>query len=355
MKILSFVKGMDGSSYHRIYHPNVVLDAEVRTVNNLKEKDVSWCDILIYSRHTKYSTRFLGELRDRYGFKIIVDTDDWWEVQKDHPLYNWWFQSNVSLQIRSHMINADAVICTHDNLAAIVPNKNVYVIPNGLNFDSGQFVSRPTGKGLLYASTIMNWSNTSILAGTAKKLQHLDLSYVIAGYHESPFYPKLINNLTSGIIPYKTKQWTTVENYMSTYEGHIGILPSKPTQFNKMKSNLKVLEFGALGIPAVVSKCEPYLDMPVNYFSGIREFCENVERLHLDKTYREKQGDELHEFSREYYHIKNFSEQRMKVYEDVQRGHSDGGKANTSEDGGQHSSTVEEGRLPDTHIRRRSD
>jgi hypothetical protein len=122
-----------------------------------------------------------------------------------------------------------------------------------------------------------------------------------------------------------------------------------------MKSNLKVLEFGALGIPAVVSKCEPYLDMPVNYFSGIREFCENVERLHLDKTYREKQGDELHEFSREYYHIKNFSEQRMKVYEDVQRGHSDGGKANTSEDGGQHSSTVEEGRLPDTHIRRRSD
>jgi|694.fasta_scaffold42118_6 hypothetical protein len=355
MKILSFVKDMDGSSYHRIHQPNSILDAEVRTVNNLKEEDISWCDILIYSRHTKYSPNFLSALRVKYGFKIIVDTDDWWEVQKDHPLYTWWSQSNVSLQIRNHMMNADAVICTHGNLAEIVPNKNVYVIPNGLNYDSGQFCSRPTGKGLLYASTVMNWSNTTLLSGTARKLQDLDVSYVIAGYHDSPFYPKLINNLTSGIIPYKTKPWTGVEQYMGTYEGHIGVLPSKPTQFNMLKSNLKVLEFGALGMPAVVSRCEPYLGMPVDYFSGENEFCENVRKLHLDKKYREKKGDELHEFSREYYHIKNFSELRMLVYELIQRGNSNDRKADPSEDGGQHSPAAKKGGLPDSDLRRRSD
>ena len=116
MKILSYVKDMDGSSYHRVYKPNSVLDAEVRTVNNITEEDVKWCDILHYNRHTKYSTKFLSELRDKYGFKIVVDTDDWWEVNPDHPLFFWWSKSNVSLQIRSHLMNADAVTCTHDEL-----------------------------------------------------------------------------------------------------------------------------------------------------------------------------------------------------------------------------------------------
>jgi len=33
---------------------------------------------------------FLNQFRDKYGFKIVVDTDDWWEVGKDHPKYEWW-------------------------------------------------------------------------------------------------------------------------------------------------------------------------------------------------------------------------------------------------------------------------
>jgi len=49
------------------------------------------------------------------------------------------------------------------------------------------------------------------------------------------------------------------------YEGDIMILPSKKTDFNRFKSNLKILEAGALKMPIVVSENEPYLGMPVMY------------------------------------------------------------------------------------------
>lgn len=349
MKILSYTKNMDGSSYHRLYMPHSMMD--VRDVNMLREDDVKWCDLLIYSRHCPYSPKFLDEQRARYGFKIVVDMDDWWEVHKEHPMSEWWSQSNVSLQIRAHMMNADAVICTHSDLAEIIPNNCVYVIPNGIDYDYGQFRQRPSGKGLLYASTIMNWSNTNILSGSANKIRHLDVSYVIAGYHDSPHYSKVILNLVSGVIPYKTKSWTNVHDYMNTYEGHIGILPSRRSYFNQMKSNLKVLEYAALGIPVVCSREKPYQDLPVNYFSGIKEFASHVERLHMDKAYRERQGDILNEYCREHYHLKKFLDLRLNVYDEIiQRGHSDNREAKPAEDAGLDMPAVAEAGLPDLDL-----
>lgn len=349
MKILSYHKNMDGSSYHRVYQPHGSMrgHVEIRSVKMLHEDDIKWCDLLVYSRHCPYSPKFLNEQRQKYGFKIVVDMDDWWEVHKDHPMSEWWSQSNVSLQIRAHMMNADAVICTHSDLAEIIPNEHVYVIPNGINYDGGQFMQRPTGRGLLYASTIMNWSNTTILMGSAKKIQHLDVSYVIAGYHDSPYYTRVIRNLTSDVIPYTTKPWTNVHDYMNTYEGHIGILPSRKSYFNAMKSNLKVLEFAALGIPVIVSNEKPYQDLPVNYFGGIKEFAFHVEQLHMDKSYREKQGDTLHDFCREHYHLNKFVDKRTTIYNEIiQRGHCDHRQAEPSADAGLDMPAVAEAGLP---------
>ena len=330
MKILSYVKSLDGSSYHRIYEPNRILDADVRTVNNITEDDIKWCDILHYSRHTHYSPKFLSELRNKYGFKIIVDTDDWWEVNSDHPKYKWWSVSNVALQIRNHMMVADAVTCTHEDLAAIVPNKNVYVIPNGLNYGDGQFAYKEQQQSdrvrLLYASTIMNYSNTAIISGSAKYIYEMgDVEYVISNAEKSEFFDKLVSNLTSGVIPYSLMEWSPADNYMTQYVGDIGILPSKDTKFNHMKSNLKVLEYGAMKIPAVVSMNKPYIGLPVNYFLGMKEFLFHVERLIKDKKYRINKGEELYDFCVENYHIKKFSDLRMSVYEKVQRGNSNRG------------------------------
>ena len=319
MRVLSYVKGLDGCSYHRIYLPNQQIE-ENRVVGQLSEEDLQWCDILHYSRHTMVAVDFLNQYRDKYGFKIVVDTDDWWEVGKDHPKYEWWSRSNVSLQIRQHLMNADAVTTTHERLASLIPNEHVYVLPNTVMFGKGQFrkIKQPKSDRvrLLYASTVMNYANTNLIAGAMRKLAHLPIEIVIAGFDEkNPLFDIVVNNLTAGIIPYRTKPWLDVKEYLTAYEGDIGILPSKPTNFNSMKSNLKVLEYAALKMPVVVSKCDPYLNLPVNYFSGENEFVKQITDLVTDLELRKSSGEELYKFCKKNYNMN--PDERIKAYEQI--------------------------------------
>jgi glycosyltransferase involved in cell wall biosynthesis len=267
-------------------------------------------------------------MRKKHNFKIIVDTDDWWEVPKDHPKYDFWSKSNISLKIREHMANADAVTCTHDRLADKVRsiNSNVFVIPNALDYGNGQFKYRKQNKSdrvrLLYASSLMNYSNTAIIAGSMKNIKHLPIEIVIAGYHESPFFDILVQNLTGGVIPHRFSNWLPSDEYMYGYDGDIMILPSKTTEFNGYKSNLKVLEAAALKMPIIVSETEPYLGMPVNYFRGEKQFIEQVEFLVNSKKEREIAGNVLHDVVVKQYSLSNFKQLRTSIYEDIQRGNS---------------------------------
>ena len=347
MRVLSYVKNLDASSYHRVYTPNQTLDAEVKVVRNITEEDLEWCDILHYSRHSVMAPAFISSMREKYGFKIIVDNDDWWEVPKDHPKYEFWTRSNIALQIRHHIANADAVICTNERLMHETTklNPNCYVLPNALPFGEGQFVYRPSQPServrLLYASTVMNYSNTATIAGAMNKLADLPIEIVIAGYHESPLFVSLIDNLTAGgKIPHITTPWSDAETYMLNYVGDIGILPSKDTKFNNMKSNLKAIEYAALKIPVVVSKCDPYLDMDVDYFSGEKEFIDVVTKLVTDKKYRKKRGEDNYKFCKENYNLKDYAKLRKEIYEEVQRGNSNSGKVVATKDDRQYSTSA---------------
>lgn len=304
--------------------PNRTIDAEIREVSELTEPDLAWCDILHFSRHTSIASRFLDEMKKKLGFKVIVDNDDWWEVHPDHPKYIPWTKGNIALQVRSHMMYADAVTCTHKRLADEIRvfNPNVYVVPNAIEYGKGQFRYKKQKHSdrvrLLYASTIMNYSNTAIIANAMKRLAHLPIEIVIAGHHDSPLFDILVKNLTGdGLIPHSFTKWNGSDKYMSGYVGDIGILPSKPTKFNSLKSNLKVLEYGAMKIPAVVSKCDPYLDMDVNYFSGDNEFVEQVTRLVEDAQYRKDRGNQLYEFCKSNYSLQGYADLRLSIYKEV--------------------------------------
>jgi glycosyltransferase involved in cell wall biosynthesis len=302
--------------------PNNHLDAEVRTVSNLKEEDLEWCDILHYSRHVMISPAFISQQAKKYNVKVVVDTDDWWEVGKDHPKYNLWKKSDVGLQIKQHLMYADAVIATSDRLASIVPNKNVYVIPNALAFDVGQFREHELPKSdkvrLVYASSAMNYANTFLIAKAMKKLVDLPIEIVVVGYHEGDVYDIIIQNLTANKqIPYRTIEWTGTENYMEGYQGDILIVPSKATEFNSYKSNIKALEAAALNIPIVVSKAEPYLGLQVNYFSGDNEFVSEITRLVQSEEYKKHSAKKNRDFCLENYSLDKWSKERLNIYQKI--------------------------------------
>lgn len=310
MNILAYVKDMDGSSYHRIYNPNA------RNVSKLATDDLDWCDVLVYSRHCPIPAHVIKGLAQKHKFKVIVDTDDWWFVPDDHPKAEIWNMTKTAFEIESHLSYADSVTTTTNTLKTQIPNNHVYVIPNSIDYGRGQFKykkQKPSEKvRLLYASTIMNYQNTAIIAGVMKKVKHLPLEIIIAGHHDSPIFDILVDRLTAGgAIPYRFKPFKHATDYMSEYEGDIGLLPSKATKFNSFKSNLKVLEYAALKMPVLVSKNEPYFGLPVNYFTGDNSFISELEKL-MDAKERAKAGTELYNFCKKNYKLDY--KQREDVY-----------------------------------------
>lgn len=321
MKIVSLVKNMDGCTYHRVHMPNKFVDAEVRTVINVMEEDMEWCDILMYSRHYIVSPKFLNEMKVKHNVKVIVDTDDSIELHKNHPNYSYFSKTDTTLQITQHIMYADAVTVTHDRLAYEIKrfNPNVYVIPNGIAYGEGQFAFRPQPPSdklrLLYASSVLNYYNTELLRGV---FDGMDIEFVLAANDGTKYFTEIVNNLTGGTIPYTSHKWKGIDEYMSAYEGDVLIVPNKNMLFNSMKSHLKILEAAVLKMPVIVSHTHPYIDedFPVFYANSPKQWRSAVEQL-MDPAEREKWGERLHEYCTKKYDLRVLANERLKIYQEI--------------------------------------
>lgn len=321
MRVVSLVKNIDGCTFHRVYMPNKYIDAEVRTLVNVQEEDMEWCDLLIYSRHYIVSPKFLNEMKEKHNVKIVVDTDDSIDLHKNHPNFNYFSKTDTTLQIKQHIMYADAVTVTHERLADEIRklNPNVYIIPNGIAYGEGQFVFKPQEPSdrlrLLYASSVLNYSNTEMLRGV---FEGMNVEFVLAANDGSKFFTEIVKNLTGNVLPYTSHKWKGVDEYMSAYEGDVLIVPNKSMYFNSMKSNLKILEAAVLKIPVIVSRTHPYIDedFPVIYANSAKEWRCAVERL-MDPTERKRLGEELYDYCKERYDLKVLAKKRLQVYQDI--------------------------------------
>lgn len=276
---------MDGCTFHRVYSPNLYVDHDVRYTAAITDSLLEWCDVLMYNRISFIAPDFLRKKAKELNFRIWVDNDDIIDLPKDHPNYAIFSKSKAGLTIRGHLMNADAVITTHDRLADSmrVLNDNIHVLPNTLPYGDGQFVKRERHRydriRLVYAATPMNYRNVDMMAGVMKRLEGVEV--VIVGYSEDQYYRHIVKYLTDdGKIPYTTVPWTKdIKRYMDGYVGDVMILPSRQTEFNSMKSNLKILESGAVGMPIIVSENDPYLGWGndgVNYANSTGQWVDSI-------------------------------------------------------------------------------
>ena len=90
---------------------------------------------------------------------------------------------------------------------------------------------------------------------------------------------------------------------LSSLQLDMAIAPLADHDFNRAKSNLKLLEYGALGLPVICSKIEPYLDSPARQLDEqIESWVDAIRELAADKSAREEQGRRMKDWmSRNYY------------------------------------------------------
>ncbi len=199
------------------------------------------------------------EAQQKLGIKVIHDLDDYlWET----PLYNPYrraFNSQRRKALDWAIRNADVLTVSTLPLADAVRSRSrrdVVVIPNVLLPDIyRQPQSRPAGKKLRVGWSGSNSHDydlsriTEVVKRTKDRVQWVFMGYV------PPSLEKLV----------EFHQAVPVVHYavaLANLRLDVAVAPLAVNFFNECKSNLKLIEFGALGIPVITSSVYPYQDNP---------------------------------------------------------------------------------------------
>jgi glycosyltransferase involved in cell wall biosynthesis len=293
--------------FHRIIMPYGQLKADPKA------------PVFVFNRQPSHGIHSLMTMK-KAGIKIICDIDDHFEVGPQHVMYELFKKHNIAEIIKQSLQLADVVTCTNHELAeAVKPYaKHIEILPNALPFDQGQFtlsMDTESDRAMVYVAGTTHRHDMSLFAG------HIDESHLtIAGHNPEREEWCKIEALFGPDVRYKPE--TAIDTYMSLYEGHgVALAPLVDTEFNRCKSNLKVLEAGAKGIPIVVSDVHPYLNPTdydaVDYASDGIEWRERTEQLIHDRVYRAERGQQLAEHVREHYHLDKINEIRRQIVEGI--------------------------------------
>lgn len=280
-------------------------------------------DVLAFLRCAKdlANERHFRAGADKKLFLSEVD-DDLFDI----PSYNiasnpYRPNSEVEWVAKEQLALSDAVITSTDYLAekirAIFPGKQVFVVPNSLDFDLWDHLDPdkdfpPKEEGQIR------------IGFTGSSNHRMDLELIreplIAILEEFPhvqfvFTPQSDLDSKSTFIGWTGSDGKGIKNmvcvnkfvpinrypnFVAGWGMDIGIAPLRDNSFNRAKSNLRWLEYSGLRIPTIASKVEPFKKSIRNGIDGIvcnsnQEWYEDLRSLIVDAGRRTAIGQAAYE------------------------------------------------------------
>jgi glycosyltransferase involved in cell wall biosynthesis len=274
-------------------------------------------DIIHYHRSLgsfEKTATFLNKLDD-LGIVSIMDLDDYWSPGTHHPAYLIIKDSKMDIKILDNLKSARNVTTTTDVFANEIRkyNKNVYVLPNAINPEEKQYIPSPEKSERIRFGWLGGSSHKrdlQLLDGVVNRLSSDGLidkiQFVLCGFDtrgtitmidqksgqktqrpikpmESVWYEyeKIFTNNYSSVSPeYKkhlmkfiNEEFPNIENesyrrvwtkpittYASNYNlFDVSLAPLENNIFNKVKSQLKVIEAGFHKKAIIAQEFGPYL------------------------------------------------------------------------------------------------
>jgi glycosyltransferase involved in cell wall biosynthesis len=151
IKLLFFNRDKGGVNYFRTETPAIQLkndysyDFDITMKSDIKGKDFdsifeefSGYDIIHYHRtilsDIDLNTKIINRLKES-GVKLILDIDDYWVLDKSHPMHQYSIDTNLNDIVIENIRNADYVTTTTEFFKnqILKYNKNVFVLFNSVN------------------------------------------------------------------------------------------------------------------------------------------------------------------------------------------------------------------------------
>lgn len=228
-------------------------------------------DIIVYQRHAETQTFMNALVAKRLGTKIVFEVDDYLGgIDKLSPAKAAYDLETQEKMMKLMMIS-DAVTVTTDYLKGLLSgfNPNIYVLPNSLNPDLWNlyYDQRKKIKAKKTDRVVIGWMGSKTHLSDFLEIKDVLFHVVrsnpnvilkIVGFEElGIFFKDAITDFKDRVIfdPWKNNMF---DYQTSMLDFDIGLCPLKNSKFNKAKSNLKWLEYSALGIPTVATNIEPY-------------------------------------------------------------------------------------------------
>ena len=236
-------------------------------------------DVIVWQPvHYSHTIEFFNEMRQRHGKITLVETDD---CLTDIPEWNEGFHSynpnshNRAIALDSMMV-ADGLIVSTPYLGELYRkfNSNINVVENSLDFKGDStFVGWDKAHPKKHKGIRIGWIggrahfNDLMLVAPALRevlLKHPEvrLTLVNSAFEAScrlSGKPYPFEGLKNVLIADRGVAINSYSRFAASFGFDIGIAPLVDCHFNRAKSNLRWLEYSAMGIPTVatdISQCQ---------------------------------------------------------------------------------------------------
>lgn len=330
LRILASGSRHSGVTYHRLALPLSTMRKDYCMITDSPSEEIirdKQINVFVINRFCEaLSLIEILQLKKKYGFKLVVDIDDYWELFTKHLSYENYEKNRVPHIIKSNIKHADLVTCTNTRLWAeiIKINKNCEIIPNALPFDKDQFtdVKIPHDKitivhtgSITHYPDIQQLKNPMLELAKSKSFSE-SCRMLLCGWNDYNkwHWNKMANIYTANEkLEYKILESLPVDLYMNFYaEADMLVTPLLDNKFNRMKSNLKALEAGAKRIPILAYNRDPYADIPTIF--KVENWERDIKRMAFSKQMRDDYGQANGEYVREHYDIFKINELRYAIY-----------------------------------------
>jgi glycosyltransferase involved in cell wall biosynthesis len=373
------------TQYPDDFHVDIIYDIPMNDLNFFK-------DYQIVSFHRSISPDFeksqeVIQKLNELGIATVADIDDYWMPGKEHPIHDMIVVNKINEKIVANLKAAKYVSTTTSLFADEISkfNKNVVVFPNAINPNEPQF-KEPTPEsdrirvGWLGGSSHLH--DLQLLDQSFSKLTNLSdkLQYVLCGFdtrgtvteinaqtkehkkrnilpHETVWaqyekiftqnyeivsedYKKYLLNYSQEEFPNENSEsyvrvWTKpVQSYAKNYSKFdVSLAPIKNHMFNRMKSQLKVIESGFYKKALIASNLGPYtIDLKHclnngNFVDGNAllvdenrnhsDWAKFIEKLVKNPNMVKDMGERLYETVKDKYDLNVVTKQRAEFYKSI--------------------------------------
>lgn len=334
MKVLGLYDN-SGPKYHRILLPLCLMDGvEFKIVNSITEDLVKDIDVLFFNRLIPSMVpgaliEIILRWKEQYGFSMVCDFDDHWELGQDHLLYQAYKEHGLPAIMERWIKESDAVFVTHERLYhEVFPiNQSCYILPNAIP-GVGQFIypkqEDPLTR-LFWAGGVTHKNDIKILQRPLQLIKRDKVKFILGGYIKGNSEWEAMAKMFTTNSAYNTEvlEALRVNDYYAMYSKcDIALIPLLETKFNSYKSNLKILEAANVSAPVIVSRVHPYLGFPedlVNYVDSRNTWFSQITKLLSSPGQARYQGRQLQKYCSEHFNFNRINDQRKQIFYDLRK------------------------------------